>query len=85
MDRERTTVDRLVLRIAAAEQIKSIEQVTADEAERVTTSLRQIHLSRFGDHEIITCDPQSGDLVTGGTSRDCKRPSSTREMSSPSI
>ncbi|ELY86033.1 hypothetical protein C485_12548 [Natrinema altunense JCM 12890] len=65
VDSEPTNVDRLALRIAAAEQTKAIEQVTADEAERVTTSLRDIYLPRLADHEIIASDPRSDDLVTG--------------------
>lgn len=77
-------VEGLALQISAWEQDVSIESVSIDEKEAVTLSLIHKHLPRLADHEIITYDQRSGDVVIGDNF-DSVRPTVTRTRESEQI
>ncbi|ELY63813.1 DUF7344 domain-containing protein [Natrinema versiforme] len=77
-------VEEIALQISAWEQDVSIGSVSVDEKEAVTLSLIHKHLPRLADHEIITYDQRSGDIVIGDNF-DSVRPTVTRARESEQI
>jgi len=63
LENERATIDRLALQLAAWEHDKAIESVSEDEKETITVALLHNHLPELEDHEIVTFDQRSGDIV----------------------
>ncbi|MGQ3413046.1 DUF7344 domain-containing protein [Natrinema sp. LN54] len=65
LESQHANIEGLALQISAWEQDISIESVTEDEKEAVTLSLIHKHLPRLADHDLITYDQRSGDIVIG--------------------
>lgn len=62
-DNRVSNVDNLVVQIAEWERGTSVTAVSDEQKERIEISLVHNHLPRLADHDVVTYDPQSGDVV----------------------
>lgn len=63
LDSDHANIEGLSLQIAAWEQGVTIDAVSEERKQRVTTSLLHSHLPKLEDHGIVEYDSRTGDVI----------------------